>query len=66
MGSSIRDISDAAVTRSFSAFPADLLNGHIMLGDAVLSNEIPIPLSHTGIVELRLESWNDEVVLICR
>jgi len=25
---------------------------------------IPIPLHHEGIVELRLESWNDEVVLI--
>jgi hypothetical protein len=23
-----------------------------------------IPFSHKGIVELRLESWNDEVVLI--
>ena len=57
-------ISDAAVTRSFSKFPADLLDGHIMLGDVVLSNEIPIPLSHKGIVELRLESWNDEVVSI--
>ena len=57
-------ISDAAITRSFSTFPADLLDGHIKLGDAVLKNEIPIPLSHKGIVELRLESWNDEAVLI--
>ncbi len=57
-------IGDAAVTRSFSKFPADLLDGHIKLGDAVLRNEIPIPLSHKGIVELRLESWNEEVVLI--
>jgi hypothetical protein len=57
-------ISGAAVSKSFSKFPADLLDGHIMLGDEVLSNEIPIPLSHKGIVELRLESWNDEVVLI--
>jgi hypothetical protein len=57
-------ISDAAVTRSFSKFPADLLDGHIMLGDAVLKNVIPIPLSHKGIVELRLESWNNEAVLI--
>jgi hypothetical protein len=35
-----------------------------MLGESVLKNEIPIALSHKGIVELRLESWNDEVVLI--
>lgn len=33
-----------------------------MLGDTVLRNVIPIPLSHNGIVELRLESWNDEAV----
>ena len=37
---------------------------HIKLGDEFLRNEIPIPLSHKGIVELGLESWNDEVVLI--
>jgi len=57
-------IRDAAITRSFSKLPAELLDGHIKLGDEVLRNEIPIPLSHKGIVELRLESWNDEVVLI--
>ena len=57
-------ISDATVTRSFSKFPADLLDGHITLGDTILRNVLPIPLSHNGIVELRLESWNDEAVLI--
>lgn len=57
-------ISDAAVKRSFSKFPADLLDGYIMLGGSVLKNEIPVPLSHIGTVEPRLESWNDEVVLI--
>jgi hypothetical protein len=57
-------ISDAAVRRSFSKFPAELLDGYISLGGAVLSNKIPIPLRHKGIVEIRLESWNDEVVLI--
>lgn len=57
-------ISDATVTRSFSKFPADLLDGHIMLGDTVLRNVLPIPLSHNGIVEIRLESWNDEAVLV--
>ena len=57
-------ISHAAVKRSFSKFPADLLDGYITLGESVLNNEIPIPLSHKGIVELRLKSWNDEVVLI--
>lgn len=57
-------ISDADVKRSFSKFPADLLDGHIMLGESILENEIPIPLTHKGTVEVRLESWNDEVVLI--
>ena len=57
-------ISDAIVARSFSKFPADLLDGHIKLGDTVQRNEIPIPLNYKGIVELRLESWDDEVVLI--
>ena len=57
-------IGDADFKRSFSKVPADLLDGYIMLGAAILNNEIPIPLNHKGIVELRLESWNDEVVLI--
>jgi hypothetical protein len=57
-------VSNAAVARSFSKFPADLLDGHIKFGSEVLRNVIPIPLSHEGIVEVRLESWNDEVVLI--
>ena len=35
-----------------------------MLGDKVLDNQIPIPLSHKRNVELRLASRNDEVVLI--
>lgn len=57
-------MSEAAVRRSFSKFPAELLAGYISLGDAVLSNKIPVPLRHKGIVEICLESWNDEVVLI--
>jgi hypothetical protein len=57
-------MSDADVIKSFSKHPADLLDGHIKLGDKILRNVIPIPLSHKGIVELRLESWNDEVVMI--
>jgi hypothetical protein len=57
-------ISGAAVKRSFSKFPADLLDGYIKISDSLLENVIPIPLNHNGIVELRLETWNDEVVLI--
>ena len=59
-----RRIREAAVKRSFSKFPADLLDGYIMLGDTVLDNQIPIPQSHKGNVELLLASRNDEVVLI--
>ena len=57
-------IGGAAVKRSFSKVPADLLGGYIKVGDALLDNAIPIPLAHKGIVELRLQSWNDEVLLI--
>jgi hypothetical protein len=57
-------IGGAAVKRSFSKFPADLLNGYIKISESLLKNAIPIPLNHNGIVELRLETWNDEVVLI--
>ena len=57
-------IYDAVITNSISKFPADLLGGHIILGEAVLDNQIPIPLCHKGPVEVRLESWNDEAVSI--
>ncbi len=57
-------LRDAAVERSFSKLPADLLDGHIILSGAVLNNLIPIPLMHNGSVKLRLESWNDELLLI--
>src|SRR5258708_38057608 len=48
-------ISGATVTMSFSKFPADLLDGYIMVGDAVLSKEIPIPRSPNGMLELALD-----------
>ena len=48
---------------SFSGLPRDLLGGFVRLGGSVFDNEIPIPLSHTGEVELRLGS-RDEVVTI--
>lgn len=57
-------ISDAAVVRSFSKFPAELLDGFLKLGDAILQNEIPIPLRYQGTVEFRLESSNGETLLI--
>jgi hypothetical protein len=57
-------ISGAVIERSFSKLPAELLDGYIRLGESFLKNEIPIPLNHNGRVELRLETWNDEVVLI--
>jgi hypothetical protein len=57
-------VGDAAVKRSFSKLPAGLLDGYIKLGDVVLSNLIPVPLNHIGVIELRLESWSDEAALI--
>jgi hypothetical protein len=57
-------MNDAGVIRSFSKYPADLLDGLIKLGEAILKKNIPIPLGHTGTVEIRLVSQNDEVLLI--
>ncbi len=57
-------IDNAVVEGSFSEFPRDLLDGHIKIGAIVSRNMIPIPLHHEGSVELRLESWDDEVILI--
>jgi hypothetical protein len=57
-------ISGAAVKKSFSKFPAELLGGYLRIGESLLKNEIPIPLNQIGVIELRLETWNDEIVLI--
>jgi hypothetical protein len=57
-------IQDAVIDGSFSDLPRDLLDGYIRLSGSVLSNEIPIPLSHTGEVELRLQSWGELVTII--
>jgi hypothetical protein len=57
-------IGEAVVKRSFSKVPADLLDGYIKLGDVVIRNVVAVPLHYQGIVEIRLESWNDEAVLI--
>ena len=57
-------ISNANIKRSFAKFPGELLAGYLKLEETVLNNEIPIPLNFRGKVELNLESWNDETVLI--
>jgi len=57
-------IKGAVIEGSFSSLPCDLYDGHIRLGSSVVVNVIPIPLSFTGDVELRLESWG--VVLLVR
>src|ERR1700687_2451080 len=56
-------IRDATVEGLFSELPRDWLIGHIKLGGSVLDNEIPIPLSYSGDVELRLESWGEQVLI---
>ena len=50
-------INNAQLARAFSDFPVDLWDGVITFGESRLDNEIPIPLQHEGIVELRLEAW---------
>lgn len=57
-------IADAAVKSVFASFPAELLAGYLKLGDNIFENEIPIPLNFTGDIELRLETWNSQVILI--
>ena len=57
-------VTESAVEGSFSKFPAEVLDGSIALNDVVSENEIPIPLSHEGPVQLILKSWNDETVVI--
>lgn len=54
-------IADATITRSFSTFPAELLNGHIKCCEAILEM-IPIPFDCTRPVEVRLETWNNGVL----
>jgi hypothetical protein len=57
-------IADAVIKSTFTSYPADLLYGYLRLGDDTLENEIPIPLKFKGVIELRLETWNDQVILI--
>jgi len=45
-------------------FPGELLGGYLRLGDSIFDNEIPIPLNFRGDTELRLESWNDQIILV--
>jgi len=49
-------IYDAKVEGTFAEFPVDLSDGRIQMGQNILENEIPVPLHHTGAVELRLQA----------
>ncbi len=53
-------IRDARVEGAFSEFPVDLWDGQIRMGQNILDNEIPVPLHHQGVFELRLETWRLE------
>jgi len=57
-------ITDAVIKSIFTSYPADLLHGYLRLGDDTLENEIPIPLNFKGAIELRLETWNEQAILI--
>jgi hypothetical protein len=57
-------IHDATVEGAFSAFPVDLSNGQIRMGENTLDNEIPVPLRHNGVFELRLQAmWPNQVTV---
>jgi len=57
-------IVDATIKSTLNLFPGDLLGGYLRLGDSIFDNEIPIPLNFRGDTELRLESWNDQIILV--
>jgi hypothetical protein len=54
-------IKGPVMNGSFSDFPRDLHDGQITLDGTISKNVIPIPLSHQGSVELRLQSWGDAI-----
>lgn len=57
-------IYDAKVEGAFSEFPIDLSDGRIQIGQDILENEIPVPLDHTGAVELRLRpKWQERGIV---
>ena len=57
-------IVNAVIKSTVALFPAELFGGYLGLDDAILDNEIPIPLNFSGDTELRLESWNDQIILV--
>jgi len=57
-------IADGIIKSTLPLFPGELLSGYLRLGDSILDNGIPIPLSFRGDTELRLESWNDQFILV--
>lgn len=57
-------IADASIHSTLAVFPSELLGGYLRLGDSIFDNEIPIPLNFQGKTELRLETWNNQVILI--
>src|SRR5262249_19321247 len=49
---------------SLTKLPSDLMDGYLELDGEQFDNEIPIPLSFTGDVELGLTSKNGETIKI--
>jgi hypothetical protein len=54
-------IRGAVVAGSFTGRTSELTDGHIKLGGIVFSNTIPVPLNHTGEVELSLISPGETI-----
>ena len=57
-------VQDAMVEGSFSEFPVDLSDGQTQMGETIWQNEIPVPLSHKGAFELRLQAmWQGQTIV---
>ena len=54
-------IDNAMIGSLFTEWPRNLQDGYLKLNGEVSDNMIPIPLDHSGSVELRLEDWNEVV-----
>lgn len=52
-------ISQATVSGSFSEWPADLHDGHVVVDGILYENVIPILLDVGGEIELQLQSWSE-------
>ncbi len=58
------EIARASVQGSVDTFPCAISDGHIKLGERVIENMIPIPLSYPSEIELFLTLTNGKLLSI--